>query len=88
LPPFFQTQALAELGTGLYQAGLKEQARELWREALAVAEKVSNPRSQAWGAFQVCLAAVRSGASFTPEELEQMGRIEKALPEAYARIGQ
>ena len=88
LPPFFQTQALAELGTGLYQAGLKEQARGLWREALAVAEKVSNPRSQAWGAFQVCLAAVRSRATFTPEELEQMGRIEKALPEAYARIGQ
>ncbi len=88
LPPFFQTQALAELGTGLYQAGLKEQARELWREALAVAAKVSNPRSQAWGALQVSLAAVRSGASFTPEELEQIGRIEKALPEAFVRIGQ
>lgn len=88
LPPFFQAQALAELGTGVYQAGLTEQARKLWREALEVAEKVSNPRSRAWAIFQVCLAAVRSGASFTPEELEAIGRMEKALPEAYARIGQ
>ena len=53
-----------------------------------MAEKVPNPRSRAWAIFQVCLAAVRSGASFTPEELEAIGRMEKALPEAYARIGQ
>jgi tetratricopeptide (TPR) repeat protein len=88
LPPFFQAQALAELGTGVYQAGLMEQARELWREALVVSEKLSNPRSRAWGVFQVCLAVVRSGATFNSDELEEIGKIEKALPEAYARIGQ
>jgi tetratricopeptide (TPR) repeat protein len=88
LTPFFQAQALAELGAGVYQAGLTEQARQLWGEALSVAEKIPNPRSRAWGVLQVCLAAARSGAAFTPEELEKIDRIEKALPEAYAQIGQ
>lgn len=88
LPDFFQMQAYAELGTGVYQAGLEEQARKLWNNALIVAEKIENPRSRAWGVFQVLLGQARAGATTISEEEERMNRIKKNLPEAYARIGQ
>lgn len=88
LPDFFQMQAYAELGTGVYQAGLEEQARKLWNDALIVAEKIENPRSRAWGVFQVLLAQARAGAVTISHEEERINRIKKNLPEAYARIGQ
>ena len=88
LPDFFQMQAYAELGTGVYQAGLEEQARKLWNNALIVAEKIENPRSRAWGVFQVLLGQARAGATTISEEEERINRIKKNLPEAYARIGQ
>jgi hypothetical protein len=88
LPEFFQMQAYAELGTGVYQAGLEKEARKLWSDALIVAEKIENPRSRAWGVFQVLLAQARAGAPTTSEEEEKINKIKKNLPEAYARIGQ
>jgi hypothetical protein len=88
LPDFFQAQALAELGTGVYLAGLHLEARDLWIKALQIAEKIPNPRSRAWGAFQVLIAEARAGATILPQEEIFIGRIEKALPSAYARIGQ
>ena len=88
LPEFFQMQAYAELGTGVYQAGLEKEARRLWNDALIVAEKIENPRSRAWGVFQVLLGQARAGATTTSEEEERINKIKKMLPEAYARIGQ
>ena len=88
LPEFFQMQAYAELGTGVYQAGLEKEARRLWNDALIVAEKIENPRSRAWGVFQVLLAQARAGATTISEEEEIINKIKKMLPEAYARIGQ
>ena len=88
LPDYFQMQAYAELGTGVYQAGLEEQARKLWNDALIVAEKIENPRSRAWGVFQVLLAQARAGATTISQEEERINKIKKNLPEAYARIGQ
>jgi tetratricopeptide (TPR) repeat protein len=88
LPDFFQMQAYAELGTGVYQAGLEKEARKLWNDALIVAEKIENPRSRAWGVFQVLLGQARAGAPTTSEEEEKINKIKKILPEAYARIGQ
>jgi len=88
LPDFFQMQAYAELGTGVYQAGLEKEARRLWNDALIVAEKIENPRSRAWGVFQVLLSQARAGATTIPEEEERINKIKKTLPEAYARIGQ
>jgi len=88
LPEFFQMQAYAELGTGVYQAGLEKEARKLWSDALIVAEKIENPRSRAWGVFQVLLGQARAGALTTSEEEEKINKIKKILPEAYARIGQ
>jgi len=88
LPEFFQMQAYAELGTGVYQAGLEKEARKLWNDALIVAEKIENPRSRAWGVFQVLLGQARAGATTTSEEEERINKIKKNLPEAYARIGQ
>ena len=88
LPEFFQMQAYAELGTGVYQAGLEKEARRLWNDALIVAEKIENPRSRAWGVFQVLLGQARAGATTTSEEEEKINKIKKILPEAYARIGQ
>jgi hypothetical protein len=81
-------QAYAELGTGVYQAGLEKEARKLWSDALIVAEKIENPRSRAWGVFQVLLGQARAGALTTSEEEEKINKIKKFLPEAYARIGQ
>ena len=88
LPEFFQMQAYAELGMGVYQAGLEKDARKLWNDALIVAEKIENPRSRAWGVFQVLLAQARAGATTISEEDEIINKIKKMLPEAYARIGQ
>lgn len=88
LPDFFQAQALAELGTGVYLAGLHVEARDLWIKALQIAEKIPNPRSRAWGVFQVLIAEARAGATILPQEEIFIGRIEKALPSAYVAIGQ
>jgi hypothetical protein len=55
---------------------------------LIVAEKIENPRSRAWGVFQVLLGQARAGAPTTSEEEEKINKIKKILPEAYARIGQ
>jgi hypothetical protein len=88
LPDFFQAQALAELGTGVYLAGLHVEARDLWVKALQIAEKIPNPRSRAWGVFQVLIAEARAGATILPQEEIFIGRIEKALPSAYVAIGQ
>ena len=86
LDPYEQMLQLPPLAEALHALGAADQAREAWKAATDLCAKNQNPEGQSIGLTRIWMSYARANAWPAKETEVLLAKIEKKLPEGYAKV--
>jgi hypothetical protein len=86
LDPYEQLLQLPLLAEGLQSLGKSESAKELWQKSAKLCCENQNPESQSIGLTRLWMSFARANVWPNTETEALLMKIEKKLPEAYAKV--